>query len=204
MFTLKNTNVIIEHVLICDITVTPVVQFPHNVSTVLEVSALSTVNNEPVVSLQLDPDLPEDASMGPTPSTSQAHESSQEPITDPDSVKSVLTKPKGHAAKKRKRLEKLDSNTAQKYVDMEEDNEPVSSTCNFPTYLLKPPPTTLGVKDLRKHGLITKIEKNQALARLANKLSAAMPMILNILKQHDNSERRNQNADHAYQAPGTS
>ena len=84
----------------------------------VEVCALATVNNEPVITLDIEPSLPEGASQplfDATPSTSQ------KPVTDPSAVKSVSAKSqaKGRAAKRQRHLEQLDTNTAQKYVDME-------------------------------------------------------------------------------------
>ena len=108
---------------------TPVVQFPHDVSSQVSITSLLTVGNEPneeVVTINLEPDLLQGASQDMIPSTSTGITSSQAPITDPASVISAKTKPKGRAAKKQHHLETLDSNTAQKYVDMVEI-EPVSN-----------------------------------------------------------------------------
>ena len=176
-------------------------QVPHDTVRSVEVSALATVNNEPVVTLDIDPALPKGAASQPlfdsTPGTSQ------QPVTDPESVKSVKTKTKGRAAKRQRQLQELDTNTAEKYVNMEDDEDcPVSKTCNFPAYLFKAPPTAMGVEDLRKHTLITKIEKNRAVTRLCNKVMLLLPTLHNVLKQMDKSDSTPKPNDHAYQTPG--
>ena len=185
---------------------TPVVQFPHDVSSQVSITSLPTVGNEPneeVVTIDLEPDLLQGASQEVIPSTSTGITSSQTPITDPASVISAKTKPKGQAAKKQHHLETLDSNTAQKYVDMVE-NEPVSKaakTSNFPSYLFNPPPTTLGLEELRKHGIISDIEKNRAVTRFFNKATVLVPLFHNVLWQMDKSQTGQTNTDHDYQVP---
>ena len=88
-------------------------------------------------------------------------------------------------------------------MEMDEEDCPVSKKCNFPAYLFKAAPTGLSIEELRKHGLITKIEKNRALARLANKVTVMLPTIHNILKQLDKSDRGvQQDKDHSYQTQG--
>ena len=185
------------------ISVTPVFKFPHDTVRQVEISALPTVSTEPVISLDLDPALPEGASQplfDSTPSTSQ------QAVTDPGAVKSVSakTRPKGRAAKRQRHLDQLDTNTAQKYVDMDGDEDcPVSKSCNFPAYLFKAAPSALGIEELRKHGLISKIEKNRAMTRLANKITVLLPTIHSVLKQLDKTDRgTDQHTDHAYQTQG--
>ena len=98
--------------------------------------------------------------------------------------KSTKTKPKGTVAKRQKLEEELSSgtNTAATYLDVEKD-EPVSVNAKgIPVYLLRPPPTILQTEDLRKH-VISDIEKNQALTRMANKITSMMPRPHSVLTQ---------------------
>ena len=136
---------------------------------VVEVAALPIVGepNEPVIPVALDLPQPEEASQNnipPSQGDAQPSTSSQVPVTDTSAVasKSAKTKPKGRAAKRQKLEEELSSgtNTAATYLDVETD-EPVSVNAKgIPVYLLRAPPTVLQTEDLRKHVMISDIEKN--------------------------------------------
>ena len=86
---------------------------------------------------------------------------------------------------------------------MEDTDEPVSKACKsgFPAYLFHPPPSALGLEDLRKHGIISDIEKNRALTKFINKATCLIPALHTILKQMDKSNQNNLTNDHTYQVP---
>ena len=91
------------------------------------------------------------------------------------------------------------TNTAVTYLDLEK--EPVSSgaNCEIPSYLTTPAPTTLMIEDLRKHVMVSDIEKNRALTRMANKVILLVPTLHKVLRQLDCSVDDN-TSDHSYQA----
>ena len=151
--------------------------------------------------MELDPPEVESATDNVIPPTPTPGTSSQTPVTDPNTVssKSVRSKPKGRAAK-RARIEEsaMNSNTAATYLDVEVE-EPVSAkNRGIPAYLLKPAPTVLLTEDLRKHVMISDIEKNRALTRLANKLCGIIPSVHSVLRRLDPTETNN-TSDHLYQ-----
>ena len=162
-------------------TVTPVVQFPHDVIATVSIAPAATsnqVNNEVVIPVELDPPNPEEAAGQDEVEASTSN--LQVPLTDPSSVASSgmkrKEKVKGRIAKKARHDEKVKTtNTAVLYLDLEnEENAPVSSS-GIPAYLLKPAPTTLGLDELCKHGIIADIEKNRALTRAAEKFMTLVP-----------------------------
>ena len=82
------------------ISVTPVVQFTHDISSQVTVCALPNVAvpADDVITLDL---VPEGAKQDDViPSTSTEMGSSQTPLTDPATVKSAKTQAKGRVAKK--------------------------------------------------------------------------------------------------------
>ena len=183
-------------------------QFPHDIRSHVEVFAMPTVcgnEGEVAIPLEFDSPQPEESQsqnvIPPTPSSSQV-KSSQLPITDPASVSSgVQGKPKGHAAKRARHVENvLQTNTAVTYLDLEKESVGSSSGVkpDVPPYLTAPTPTTLMIEELRKHVMISDIEKNRALTCMANKVMVLVPSIHKILKQLDRSAEDNR-ADHAYQ-----
>ena len=132
----------------------------------IAVTALTTVGeHEFAVPIDLDPPSIEEANRDADdvqPSTSTGI-TGQKPVTEV----SAVSKPKGRAAKRARHNEEItsamSSNTAVTYLDLATD-EPVSKKGNtFPAYLLKAAPTTLGIEELRKHGIISDIEKKQSL-----------------------------------------
>ena len=183
-------------------------QLLHAVTRTVEVAALPNIgeSNEPVIPVLLDPPEPEEASQNiipPSQGDVQPSMSSQVPVTDPSAVatKSVKTKPKGRAAKRQKLEEQLNSgtNTATMYLDVETD-QPVSlNTKEIPAYLLKPAPIVLQTEDLRKHVMISDIEKNRALTHMANKISNIMPTLQSVLCRFNPTQTDN-SADHLYQS----
>ena len=132
------------------------------------------------------------------PSTSTGM-TAQKAVTDV----SAVSKPKGCTAKRMRHNEQitsaLNSNTAVTYLDLATD-EPVSKKgSTFPAYLLKPAPTTLGLDELRKHGIISDIEKNRALTRMANAITKVAPHLNNFLRKLDPTlADQLQDTDHAY------
>ena len=114
----------------------------------------------------------------PTPSGSQVT-SLQVPVTHPSSVSSgIKGKIKGRAAKRAKHVENVtQTNMAVTHLDLEK--EPVSSgaNCEIPSYLTTPAPTTLMIEDLQKHVMVSDIEKNRALTRMANKVILLVPTL---------------------------
>ena len=106
------------------------------------------------------------------------------------------------AAKRARHLEGLhNTNTAATYLDVEneENNAPVSSSCNFPAYLMKPAPTSLGIEELRKHAMISDIEKNRTMMQMANKYLTLVPMLHSILKKMDPTVQDRDRTDHSYE-----
>ena len=173
------------------------VQFPHEVRGVVDITSQP---KEAMIAIELDQPQPEEAEINNQdggPSTSQMS------ITHPSSVASKRkTQVKGRQAKKACHAEVLqNTNTATTYLDLEDDdnNAPVSSSCNVPSYLTKAAPTTLGIDELRKHGIISDIEKNRALTRMANKVMTLIPMIHSILKKMDPTVPDRDGTDHAYE-----
>ena len=162
--------------------------------------------DEVSIPVKLDSPQPEESNsqnvIPPTPSTLQ-QPSSQLPITDPASVSSAVKgKPKGRAAKRARHVDNvMQTNTAVTYLDLEQ--QPVSSSSgqnpHVPSYLTTPPPTTPMIEDLRKHVMISDIEKNRALTRMANKVMVLVPTLHKVLKQLDCTVPDNR-GDHAYQA----
>ena len=165
-------------------------------------TALPIIGEEQVaIPIDLEPPAIEEAQGGQEdvqPSTSSV---SQQPVTDV----SVVSKPKGRTAKRARHNEDmrkaLNSNTAVTYLDLATE-EPVSKKGNtFPAYLLKPAPTTLGVEELRKHGIISDIEKNRALTRMANAITKFAPHLHHFLRKIDPTLAAQSDAtDHAYHA----
>ena len=74
-----------------------------------------------------------------------------------------------------------------------------AKTSNFPSYLFNPPTTTLGLEELRKHGIISDIEKKRAVTRFLNKATVLVPLFHNVLCQMDKSQTGQTNTDHDYQ-----
>ena len=173
-----------------------VVQFPHEVRSNIVVAALPTIGepNEAVIAVEMDPPQPESAVQDPIPCTS-----SQVPITDPSSV--AKPREKGRKAKRKRAIEEASTNTAPTYLNLG-DQEPVSNhSSGLPAYLFNPPPSDLGIDDLRKHGVISDIEKNRAITRVCNKILVLIKPLHNILKSMDPTEKNAAPAtDHASQA----
>ena len=182
----------------------PVIQFPHAVISNIAVTALSTLNEDDVViPVDIDPPQLEEAETqgdGMQASTSTKI-TSQRPVTEV----SAVSKPKGRAAKRAHHHEEINSaistNTAVTYLDLATE-EPVSKKGNtYRAYLLKAAPTTLGIEELRKHGIISDIEKNRALTRMANAITKLAPHLQHFLRKLDPTLNDQQDdTDHGYHA----
>ena len=180
--------------------VDPVIQFPHDVITNVAVCALPTVG-EDAIPIDIDPPSIEGTQGNDDvqPSTSTAV--AQQPVTNV----SAVSKAKGRSAKKARHHDQIESavnsNTAVTYLDLATD-EPVSKKGKcYPAYLLNPAPSTLGIDELHKHGIISDIEKNRALTRLANAFIKIAPHLHNFLKKLDPTLADNRDdTDHDYHA----
>ena len=183
----------------------PVVPFPHDVIASVSMVAVEATTNkdgEVIVPIDLDQPNPQEAAGQDqqAPSTS----GSQVPLTDPASVATsgakCKEKVKGRNAKRACHNEKVTStNTALVYLDLEnEENTPVSKS-EIPGYLLKPAPSTIGVDKLRKHAIISDIEKNRAVTRMAEKIITLVPALQSFLRSIDPTEQNRDATDHSYQ-----
>ena len=108
---------------------------------------------------------------------------------------------KGRVAKKAHHDKNvLTTNTAVLYLDLDAEEEctPVSKS-DVPAYLTKPAPTTLGLDELHKHAMISDIEKNRAVRRMAEKFITLVPALQNILRSKDPTESKANSNDHSYQ-----
>ena len=148
------------------------------------------------------PQFEEAQGQDPQPSTSTGITGKgQAPITDV----SAVSKPKGRTAKRARHTEEittaLNTNSATTYLNLATEELVSKQGSSFPAYLLKPAPTTLGIEELRKHGIISDIEKNHALTRMANAFIKIAPHLQNFLKKIDPTLDSSTSAnDHAYHA----